>query len=61
MRLAFIRKNLVAIAAGGCLWLSCPSGTGQFLGPIVQPVLTQFFSELANALTGQILGADQTP
>jgi hypothetical protein len=61
MRRASLRRKLVVIAAGGCLWLSCPSGTGQFLGPIVQPILSQFFSELANALTDEIVGADQAP
>lgn len=52
-----VAKRLILIlASGGLLGLSCPSGTGKFLAPIVQPVLADSFSQIANQITDGILG-----
>ncbi len=55
------RKAVLWLAPGCLLWLSCPSGTGQFLAPIVQPVLSQFLTDLAATLTDNLLGQSQAP
>lgn len=55
------RKVLLMMTPGVCLWLSCPSGVGQFLAPIIQPVIGQVFSDIATEFTSQLLGQTTTP
>lgn len=50
------KRMILILASGGLLGLSCPSGTGQFLAPIVQPILADSFSQIANQITDGILG-----
>ena len=61
MRRNKLRKVMIWLAPGCLLWLSCPSGTGQFLAPIIQPVLGQVLSDVAAAFTDQLLGQIQNP
>lgn len=61
MRRPSLRKALIWLAPGCLLGLSCPSGTGAFLAPIVQPVIGQVLSEVADALTDNLLESIQTP
>lgn len=59
MRPRRFRKWIFWAAPGCLLWLSCPTGTGQFLAPILQPVISQLLTEFASALTDELLGADE--
>jgi len=55
MRRRTLRKVIVWLAPGCMLWLSCPAGTGQFLAPIIQPILGQVLSDIATALTQTVV------
>ncbi len=61
MRHKSLRRWLIWMMPGCLLWQSCPSGTGPFLAATLQPVLAQVFSELAAALTDQLLAGTETP
>ena len=61
MRNRRLRNMLIWMAPGVCLWLSCPSGLGKFLVPIVQPVLGQAFADVTSALTDQLLDQINNP
>lgn len=61
MRRRTVKKATLWLAPGCLLWLSCPSGTGQFLVPIVQPIIGQILSDVAFVLTDNIIGTLQTP
>jgi len=42
------------------LWgVACPSGTGQFLAPVLQPVVGGILQEFGNAFTTAVLGQQQ--
>jgi len=61
MRRNRLRKTLFWLAPGGVLWLSCPSGTAQFLAPIIQPILSQVLSDVATSLTDDLLNPSDQP
>ena len=61
MRYRRLRKTLLWMTPGLCLWLSCPSGFGRFLAPIVEPILQQALSEVTTALTDQLLDQINNP
>ncbi len=50
------KRIVLILASGGLLGLSCPAGTGKFLAPVVQPILADSFSQIANQITNSILG-----
>ena len=55
MRKRTLRRILLWAAPGCLLWLSCPSGTLQFLAPVIQPIIGQVLSDVAASLTDQLL------
>ena len=55
MRRRKMRRLVLWLAPGGMLWLSCPGGTGQFLAPVIQPIVSQVLSDIAGAITQNIL------
>jgi len=55
MRKRAFRRILMWAAPGGLLWLSCPSGTLQFLAPVIQPIIGQVLSDVAATLTDELL------
>lgn len=61
MRRSSIRKAVCWLAPGCLLWLSCPSGTGPFLAPIIQPILGQVLSDIASAVTRNVLDQIESP
>lgn len=56
MRRKKLRKTLMWLAPGCMLWLSCPSGSAEYLAPIFQPIIGQVLSEVAATFTSQLLG-----
>lgn len=61
MRRNTLRRWAVWLAPGCMLWLSCPSGTGQFLAPVIQPILGQVFSDIATAISQNIVDQIEMP
>lgn len=55
MRRSSLRKVVFWLAPGCMLWLSCPSGTGPFLAPIIQPILGQALSDIVTAVTQNVV------
>jgi hypothetical protein len=61
MRRRRMRRLMLWLAPGTMLWLSCPAGTGQFLAPVVQPIVSQVLSDIAGAITQNILDQLERP
>ncbi len=59
MRRKRIKGTIQWLAPGCLLWLSCPSGTTEFLAPIVQPIVSGVLSQVTDVFTDRLLGSGE--
>lgn len=52
-----LRTALLVFASSGFLFLSCPSGTLEFLAPSIQPIVGDLLAQVADLLTEDLLGS----